>query len=184
MADDQTPSEGLTGSLFDRIKRIFLPRCGPLFWETSPDVLNPFFSAGGNILAGKFGDKGVEYLTESLAKSIDRLDLPQEVKATILNVIKDDDLGSLLLGYFITLNYFLSYVGGHAEVASEQAGHEWRKQYRPTFTGRLNALILSLYRDPAREGEVREMLRQHGYSDPNIDTLFKASKTIPITGRI
>jgi len=23
------------------------------------------------------------------------------------------------------------------------------------------------------------MLRQHGYSDPNIDTLFKASKTIP-----
>jgi len=177
MADDQTPSEGLTGSLFDRIKGFFTSMW-TAFWETSPDVLNPFFSAGGNILAGKFGDKGVEYLTESLAKAIDRLELPPEVKTTILKVIKDDDLGSLLLGYFITLNYFLSYVGGHAEVASEQAAHEWRKQYRPTLPD-VNALILSLYRNPAREGEVREMLRQLGYSDSNIDTLFKASKTIP-----
>jgi len=69
MADDQTPSDGLTGSLFDRIKGFFTSMW-TAFWETSPDVLNPFFSAGGNILAGKFGDKGVEYLTESLAKSI------------------------------------------------------------------------------------------------------------------
>jgi len=177
MADDETPSEGLTGSLFERI-RGFFTSMWTTFWETSPDVLNPFFSAGGGMLADQFGKKGVEYLTDSLAKSIERLNLPNEVKATILNVIKDDDLGSLLLGYFITLNYFISYVGGHADVASEQAAHEWRRQYRPTLPD-VNALILSLYRDPARYDEVRDMLRQHGYSDPNIDTLFKASKTIP-----
>jgi len=177
MADDETPSEGLTGSLFDRIKGFFTSMWTS-FWETSPDVLNPFFSAGGGMLADQFGKKGVEYLTDSLGKSIERLNLPDEVKATILNVIKDDDLGSLFLGYFITLNYFISYVGGHADVASEQAAHQWRKQYRPTLPD-VNALILSLYRDPARYNEVREMLRQHGYSDPNIDTLFKASKTIP-----
>jgi len=176
MSNGDTPSEGLTGSLFDRIKGFFTSMWAS-FWETSPDILNPFFSAGGGMLADSFGKKGVEYLTDSLGKSIERLNLPPEVKATILNVIKDNDLGSLFLGYFITLNYFLSYVGGHADVASEQAAHEWRKQYRPTLPD-VNALILSLYRDPARNEEVREMLRQHGYSDPNIDTLFKASKTI------
>jgi len=177
MADDETPSEGLTGSIFDRIKGFFT-EMWVTWWETNPDVTNPLFSAAGSILAEKFGDQGVAYLTESLAKSIDRLDLPPEVKATINEVIKDDDLGSLLLGYFITLNYFLSYVGGHAAVASEQASHEWRRQYLPTLPD-VPSLIISLYRDPARFAEVKAMLNQHGFSDANIETLLKASKTIP-----
>ena len=177
MADEETPSEGLTGSIFERIKGFFT-EMWVTWWETNPDVTNPLFSAAGSILAEKFGDQSVAYLTDSLAKSIERLNLPDEVKATIHEVIKDDDLGSLLLGYFITLNYFLSYVGGHAAVASEQAAHQWRKQYQPTLPD-VASLIIGLYRDPAREPEVREMLRQHGYSDPNIDTLFKASKAIP-----
>jgi len=81
MADDQTPSEGLTGSLFDRIKGFFTSMLDGVLGNVTGRIKS-VFSAGGNILAGKFGDKGVEYLTESLAKSIDRLDFTPGSKAT------------------------------------------------------------------------------------------------------
>jgi len=41
MAGDETPSEGLTGSLFDRIKGFFTS-LWETFWETAVDPLNPF----------------------------------------------------------------------------------------------------------------------------------------------
>jgi len=68
MADDQTPSDGLTGSLFDRIKGFFTSMW-TAFWETSPDVLNPFFSARRQYSSPEnLAIKSVEYLTESLGK--------------------------------------------------------------------------------------------------------------------
>jgi len=74
MADDQTPSEGLTGSLFDRIKGFFTSMW-TTFWETSPDVLNPFFSAAA-IYLPKFGDKASIFTDHW--QVIDRLTYPRK----------------------------------------------------------------------------------------------------------
>jgi len=176
MAEEETPSELLTGSIFDRIKTFFTS-----MWETVFSIdavtLDPFTLIVGQKLTGVTEDWLGGRMHEALVKQLTELNIPDDIKATILKVIKDADFGSMLMGYFFIANYYMSYLGGHASVAAEKAGHEWRKMYRPTLPD-VASLILSLYRDPAKETEVREMLRQHGYTDPNINTMFMASKSI------
>ena len=176
MANNETPSEQLTGGIFERIKDFFTAMWES-FWSVQPDVLNPFTAAITSTMAEGAENWLGGRMHEALVKQVEALDLPDEIKTTILKVIKDEDFGSMLMGYFFMANYYMSYLGGHASVASEQSSHEWRKMYRPTLPD-VASLIIALFRDPAREGEVKEMLREHGYSDPNIDTLFKTSKSI------
>jgi hypothetical protein len=171
-----TPSEQLTGGIFERIKDFFTSMWTSIF-ALDPLVVDPFTLIVGNKLTGVTEDWLGGRMHDALVKQLEELNIPDDIKATILKVIKDADFGSMLMGYFFMANYYMSYLGGHASVAGEKAGHEWRKLYRPTLPDAAS-LILSLYRDPARESEVREMLRQHGYSDPNIDTMFMATKSI------
>lgn len=171
-----TPGERLTESFWDRIKEFF-KGIWTSFWDTSPEITNPFFSSLGGVLSEKLGDQAVLYLKESLVKSINNLAIPDEIKTTILKVIKDGDLGSLLLGYLTTLSYHLSYIGGHAAVASELAEHTWRKQYRPTLPD-VATLLLSVFRDPSRTAEIKDLLAKTGFTDANIETLLKAAKSI------
>ena len=166
----------LSMSLFERIKDFFTSMWNTVF-SISPDITNPFFGGVGNALLGVTEERMGAYMHEALAKQLEALDIPDEVKTTILTVIKDADFGSMLMGYFFIANYYMSYLGGHASVASERAAREWRKLYRPTFPDAAT-LILALYRDPAKETEVREILRQQGYADEHIDTMFMATKAI------
>lgn len=171
-----TPGERLTESFWDRIK-VFFKGIWVTFWETDTEITNPFFSSLGAMLSVKVGDQASAYLNESMVKSINNLEIPDEIKTTILKVIKDGDLGSLLLGYLTTLSYYMSYIGGHAAVAGELASHTWRKQYRPSLPD-VASLILSVFRDPSRTVEIRDLLAKQGFSDNNIDTLLKAAKSI------
>ncbi len=176
MANNETPSERLTGSLLDRIKSFFTT-----MWETVFSIdqiaIDPFTLIVGNKLTSVTENWLGDRMHEALVKQLETLNIPDDIKATILKVIKDADFGSMLMGYYFMARYYMAYLGGHSDVASEKASHEWRKLYRPTLPD-VATLILALYRDPTREGEVREMLRQHGYTDPNIDTMFMATKSI------
>ncbi len=176
MAENETPSAQLTGGIFERIKSFFTEMWTTIF-SLDPLVVDPFTLIVGQKLTGVTEDWLGGRMHEALVKQLETLNIPDDIKQIILTVIKDADFGSMLMGYFFIGNYYMSYLGGHASVASEKAGHEWRKMYRPTLPD-VASLILSLYRDPAKEADVREMLRQHGYSDPNIDTMFMASKSI------
>ncbi len=176
MANNETPSEQLTGSLFDRIKDFFREMWTSIF-ALDKVVLDPFTLIVGNKLTGVTEDWLGGRMHEALVKQLETLDIPDDIKATILNVIKDADFGSMLMGYFFMANYYMSYLGGHATVASERAAREWRKMYRPTFPDAAT-LILALYRDPAKEEEVREILRMQGYADDHINTMFMATKSI------
>jgi len=168
MAEEETPSELLTGSIFDRIKTFFTS-----MWETVFSIeavtLDPFTLIVGQKLTGVTEDWLGGRMHEALVKQLETLNIPADIKATIIKVVADADFGSMLMGYFFIANYYMSYLGGHASVAAEKAGHEWRKMYRPTLPD-VASLILSLY--------VREMLKQHGYTDPNINTMFMATKAI------
>ena len=171
-----TPEERLGSSLWERVLAFF-QGIWVSFWETSPDVINPFAGVVGQMLAEKFGDQAAGYLNAALVKSINNLEIPAEVKATIIKVAQDGDLGSLLLGYLTTFTYYMSYISGHATVAGELASHEWRKQYRPSLPD-VASLILSVFRDPSRTIEIRDLLAKQGFSNDNIDTLLKAAKSI------
>lgn len=176
MAEEETPSEGLTGGIWDRIKNFFT-LMWEKFWDIDPILLDPFGTQVGQSLAGVAEERLVNHIKGALEKQLDILKIPDEIKNTILVIIKDADFGSMILAYYFIATYYISYLTGHASVASEQSSHEWRKAYRPTLPDP-PTLILSLFRDPARETEVTESLRKHGYTDPDIQTMYKASKSV------
>ena len=177
MADDKTPSEGLTGSIFERVKDFF-----QLMWEVVLGMeytsFLPMGTGFGEGITNKIEERAVAHLRDALVKQVDRLGIPAEIKATLIEVTKDDDAGSLLLGYLIMFSYFTNYVGGHSAIAGELASHNWRNQYRPTLPD-VASLILAMYRDSSKTESVKDMLHKHGYNDTNIDTMFAASKSIP-----
>ena len=177
MAGEETPSELLTGSLFDRIKEFF-SNMWTAFWEIDPQILIPFWGNIGSALSEKVEERMAAHMVEALVKQVDVLSLPEEIKATIKNVTKDKDFASLLLGYLVTFSYYTSYIGGHSAVAAELSSHEWRKKYLPTLPDTAS-LILAMYRDETKRPMVIDMLHKQGYTDQNIDTLFAASKSIP-----
>lgn len=176
MSNDETPSERLTGSLFDRIKDWFTAMWAAV-WEVDPTILIPFWHNVSIALTDKLEGRAVGYLGEALVKEMVTLDIPTEIKNHIINLTKDNDFGSLLLGYLMIMNYYTSYIGGHAAVARELASHTWRSQYKPALPD-VAALIINLYRDPSKEGIVRDMLHKTGFTDERIDVLFASSKSI------
>lgn len=182
MANDETPSEGLTGSLFDRIKDFFKAS-----WESILSLeytsFIPFGTGLGIALSDKVEERVVTHMNAALIKQVAVLDLPDAIKNTITAMVTDQDVGSLLLAYFTLFSYYTSYLSGHAEIAGELSSHEWKNQYRPTLPD-VASLIVTMYRDPAKTTAVRESLHKHGYSDANIDALFAASKSVLSLGEL
>jgi len=177
MAENETPSEQLTGSIFDRIKEFF----GTMWQTVLEQEYTTFLPMGvglGEGLTKKIDEKISGYFIEALNKQVAELDIPADIKALIAKVTSDGDTGSLLLGYLLVVMYGVSFVQGHTSIANELATHNWRDQYRPTLPD-VASLILSMYRDPTKTAEVKVMLHKHGYTDANIDTMFAASKSIP-----
>jgi len=177
MTEHETPSEALTGSIFERIKSFF-----ELMWETvlgmEYTTFLPLGEGLGEAMGRSIDGRISAHLSEALIKQVDRLGIPDDIKATLHEVVKDNDAGSLLLGYLIMFSYFTSYVGGHSATAGELAAHNWRNQYRPTLPD-IASLILTMYRDSSKTASVKDMLHKHGYTDERIDVLFAASKSIP-----
>lgn len=177
MPEEETPSSMLTGSVFERVKEFFLS-----MWEVvltmEPATFEPFGMGLGTAMGEAIDGRVSKHLGEALLKQVDRLGIPADIKATLAEVIKDGDTGSLLLGYMIMLFYFTSYVGGHSEIAGELSSHNWRNQYRPTLPD-VASLILTMYRDSSKTPLVKDMLHKLGFTDERIDVLFAASKSIP-----
>lgn len=169
-------STRLTLSLFERIKEFFNQMWANV-WEIDPTILIPFWNTVSIALTDKFEERAVTHLGDNLNKQLATLNIPDEIKAHIQTLTADKDVGSLLLGYLMTMSYFTSFVGGHAAVASELASHKWRTQYKPTLPD-VATLIIALYRDPAKQPVVRDMLHKSGFTDERIDILFAASKSI------
>jgi len=177
MPENETPSESLTGSIFDRIKDFFETMWVTVLGMEYTSFL-PFGEGLGRAMGEAIDGRVSGHLTEALLKQVDRLGIPPDIKATLAEVTKDGDTGSLLLGYLIMFSYFTNYVGGHSAVSGELAAHNWRNQYRPTLPD-VASLILTMYRDSSKTTLVKDQLHKHGYTDQNIDTLFAASKAIP-----
>jgi hypothetical protein len=176
MANEETPSEGLTSSLFDRIKEFFTG-----MWESLLSLdytaFIPFGHGLGESISEAVEARFATHMAEALVKQVDRLEIPTEFKNTLAEVVKDGDFDSVLLGYLMVFNYYASYIGGHAGIAGELASHRWRNEYRPTLPD-VGSLIIALYRDPTKQAEVKDMLHKHGYTDDRINTLFAASKSV------
>jgi len=176
MAEEETPSEGLTGSLFDRIKGFFAAQ-----WEgflaANPERLAETVKVINEQEKVKY-EAGLGLVSkEGFTTAIKHILIPDDIQKVLLKIDGEGGAGNALSSLVLTLSYYIAYIGTHAQIAGALSAHKWNKEYRPTLPD-VNSLILALYRDPVKEPEVREMLRQHGYSDPNIDTMFMASKTI------
>jgi hypothetical protein len=169
-------SLGLTGALFDRIKDFFRQMWANV-WEIDPTVFIPFWNNVSIALTDKLEERVVTHLALNLNKQLATLNIPAEIKTNIATLTADNDVGSLMLGYLMTFSYYTSYIGGHAAVSSELASHQWRSQYKPTIPD-VATLIIALYRDPAKQTAVRDMLHKSGFTDERIDILFAASKSI------
>lgn len=177
MAEEETPSSMLTGSIFERVKGFFQSMWEVVLgmdWTTFEPMGMGLGSAMGEAIDGRISDA----LTVALLKQVDRLGIPADIKSTLAEVVKDGDTGSLLLGYLVMIFYFTSYVGGHSEISGELSAHNWRNQYRPTLPD-IASLILTMYRDTSKTPLVKDMLHKHGFTDERIDVLFAASKSIP-----
>ena len=182
MSPEETPSEMLSGSLFDRIKSFF-----QTMWETvfSLDYTTfiPFGHGLGEAISEKVEERFASHMAAALVKQVERLSIPTEFKATLAEVVKDGDFDSVLLGYFLVFNYYTSYIGGHASIAGELASHRWRNEYRPSLPD-VASLIVTMYRDPTKTAQVKDSLHKHGFSDDNIDALFAASKSVLALGEL
>ena len=173
---EETPSEGLTGALFDRVK-VFFTNMWAAVWEIDPVIFVPFWGNVGTALTESVEDKIAEKMGAALGKQAERLNMPQSIKDVLATLTQDKDFDSVLLGYIVMGAYYINYISGHAATAAELSSHVWRDQYRPTLPN-IEQLIITLFRDPTKSAQVRDSLHKHGYSDENIDVMFAASKSV------
>ncbi len=177
MPENETPSEGLTGSIFERIKDFFSTMWEVLLGMEYTSFL-PMGTGFGEGISTKIDERISGWFIDALNKQVAELSIPDDIKSLITKVTKDGDTGSLLLGYLLIVMYGVSFVQGHTSIANELASHNWRDQYRPTLPD-VASLILTMYRDSSKTAAVKTTLHKHGYTDANIDMMFAASKSIP-----
>ena len=176
MADEETKSEQLTGSIFERVKTFFEGMWANI-WQIDPKVFIPFWGHVSKALTDRLEASISERLSEGLRNTQTKFGMPEDIQAIITDAIRTNDTGSVTMGYLVTLMYYGMYFGGHASVAGEIAAHETRKKYRPTLPD-VASLIVAMYRDPAQAEIVKDLMHKQGYSDENIDIIFKVSKSI------
>lgn len=174
---EETPSEKLTGSLFDRIK-LFFTTMWTEWWSVDVSTATPLISTIFKVMEDRVGEGAIGYFRENLVKTMQDMNFPDEFKTVIMQIIKDNDKGSYIGAYFLVYYYYYQYIGQHANVASTLSTQYWNQQYKPTMPDPMS-LILGIFRDPADEARIKEELSKHGYNDERIDTLIKTSKSIP-----
>jgi len=177
MANNETPTDKLTGSIFDRVKEFFTIAFEN-FWTVNPTTAEPLVRVLFNVLETHFETGAINYFRDSLTKTMNDMNLPDEIKTVINNIVSDNSVGSYLGAYFLMYYYYFQYLSEHANIASELSSHFWRKEYRPTLPDPMS-LILGIFRDPSDETRIRDELAKHGFNNERIDTLISTSKSIP-----
>jgi len=177
MSNGDTPSEQLTGSLFERIKGFFTTMWQE-WWSVDVSTATPLISTIFQVIENQIGEGAIGYFRNNLNKTMNDMGFPDEFKTVITKIVTDNDKGSYIGAYFLVYYYYWQYISQHANVASELSTHYWNQQYKPTLPDPV-ALILGIFRDPGDEPRIRDELAKHGYNEERIDTLLKTSKSIP-----
>jgi len=173
---NETPSEKLTGSLFDRIKDFFTTMWQE-WWSIDVSTATPLISTIFQVMENNISEGAINYFRENLTKTMNDLGFPDEFKTVVNKIVSDNDKGSYIGAYFLIYYYYWQYISQHANVASQLSTHFWNQQYKPTLPDPMS-LILGIFRDPQDETRIRNELAKHGYNDERIDTLIKTSKSI------
>jgi len=173
----ETPSEHLTGSLFERIKGFFTTMWQE-WWSVDVSTATPLITTIFQVIENQFSTGAIDYFKSNLSKNMDDMEFPTEFKTVINKIVSDNDIGSYIGAYFLIYYYYWQYIGQHANVAAQLSTHFWNEQYQPTLPDPV-ALILGIFRDPGDEERIRAELKKHGYNPERIDTLIKTSKSIP-----
>lgn len=176
MPNGETPSELLTGSLFNRIKDFFLSMWTTLL-ETDPELWGSFWNPFVVALSVGTVDTVQEKIAFNLAEVMARMGIPRELTEKIDALTSTNLLSGVFAGVLMSLSYAIAEVMQHQEIAGEFAKQKWGDQYRPMIPD-MASLIIALYRDPAKNEAVRDMLHKTGFTDERIDILFAASKSI------
>lgn len=173
----ETPSEKLTGSIFDRIKDFFTAMWEGV-WSVEPHTASPLMQVLFSVLESNFEKGAIDYFKSNLTKTMEDMNFPDSFKTVINKLTADNSKGSYIGAYFLVYYYYYQYIGQHANVVSQLSTHFWNKEYKPTLPDPMS-LILGLFRDPSDEVRIKDELAKHGYNDERIDTLIKTSKSIP-----
>jgi len=180
MANDESPSDKLTGSLFDRVKEFFTTMWQE-WWSVDVSTATPLIATIFEVIERQVGEGAIDYFRGNLTKTMNEMNFPDEFKTVINKLVEGNDKGSYIGAYFLIYYYYWQYIGQHANVASRLSTHFWNQQYKPTLPDPM-ALVLGIFRDPTDETRIREELGKHGYNDERINTLIKTSKSIPSPG--
>jgi len=176
MANNDTPSEQLTGGLFERIKDFFLTMWTTVL-ETDPQLWGSFWNPLGTALNESLMTGIQTKIADKTDTVLERLGLPPELAAKTKALMESDIFSGVFAGLLMSLSFAIAEVMQHQDVAGEIAKQKWNDQYRPIIPD-MASLIIALYRDPAKHDIVRDLLHKSGFTDDRIDILFAASKSI------
>lgn len=177
MTNNETPSEQLTGSIFDRVKDFFTSMWTTLL-ETDPVIWNALASPMAITASLAARETVAETIKDKWTSFLGAMGLPAEMNDKINNIMATDTFSGLVAGVVMALTYSLGEILAHQDVATTKATQKWLNTYRPTLPD-VASLILAMYRDPNKTTEVKDLLHKYGYTDSHIDTMFAASKSIP-----
>ena len=176
MSNGETPTEQLTGSLFDRIKTFFTTMWESV-WRVDPHTAAPLITVLWEVLEKRFETGAIDYFKTNLTKTMDDMNYPDDFRAVVNKLVADGTTGNFIGAFFLVYYYYYQYMGKHADVVSQLSSHFWNKQYKPTLPDPMS-LILGLFRDPSDEIRIKDELAKHGYNEERIDTLIKTAKSI------
>lgn len=182
MFNDETPSEQLSGSLFDRIKDFFLSMWTTIL-ETDPQLWGAFWNPLAIAVSDTMRDKTADIIKDKWTALLAAMGLPKDMTDRLNAIMATDTLSGLTAGIIMAISYGIGEVMSHQDIANMKATQKWMNTYRPVLPDAAS-LIVAMYRDPTKTAAVREMLNKHGYSDASIDTIFAASKSIPALGEL
>jgi len=132
MSNGDTPSEQLTGSLFERIKGFFTTMWQE-WWSIDVSTATPLISTIFQVVENQIGEGAIDYFRNNLTKTMNDMGFPDEFKTVINKIVTDNDKGSYIGAYFLVYYYYWQYISQHANVASELSTHYWNQQYKPTL---------------------------------------------------
>jgi len=174
---NETPSEKLTGSLFDRIKDFFVQMWKELF-DIEPATIAPFwYNLTKSFWTTAYDQTPVLVLPE-IIKMMDSVGVPVEIKNRIKLLYADSPVSGTMTAMVCLVSFVIAEITTLQSVSGEGARQAFNDAYRNQIPD-ITTLILALYRNPQIESIVKELLHKQGLSDDRIDILLKGTKAIP-----
>jgi len=79
MSNGETPSEKLTGSLFDRVK-VFFTTMWQEWWNIDVSTATPLISTIFQVVENQIGEGAIDYFKNNLTKTMNDMGFPDEFK--------------------------------------------------------------------------------------------------------